>query len=123
MERYCFSLFKLETTHRSVPKPKREEGSVAGFGFTMVWFEESVSGMCSETSYVVSHLMFDMTNTYLQQGIHMCIVFMVSNRRISFQNIPMDWKSDPLDRAGRPSPKAPPKVPQGFILGVALRYR
>jgi len=33
-----------------------------------------------------------------------------------FQNIPMGWKSDPLDRDGGPSPKAtPPKAPLGSV--------
>ena len=41
-----------------------------------------------------------------------------------FQNIPMDWKSDPLDRAGGPSPKATPQMPcRDFFFGVALLHR
>ena len=36
-----------------------------------------------------------------------------------FQNVPMDWKSDPLDQGGGPSPKAP----QVWFLWVALHYR
>ena len=35
----------------------------------------------------------------------------------------MDWKSDPPDRAGGPSPKATPVKPRmELLLGVALRY-
>ena len=45
-------------------------------------------------------------------------------QRKYFQNVPIDWKSDPLDRAGGLSPKATPlKALQDFVLGVALRYR
>ena len=43
---------------------------------------------------------------------------------IYIYNIPMDWKSDPLGRAGGPSLKATPQKPRREIfLGVALRYR
>ena len=41
-----------------------------------------------------------------------------------FSKNPMGWKSDPLDRAGGPSPKATPQKPRrDFLFGVALRYR
>ena len=41
-----------------------------------------------------------------------------------FQNIAMDWKSDPLDLAGGPLPKATPQTSRtDLFFGVALRYR
>ena len=43
---------------------------------------------------------------------------------ICFQNIAMDWKSDPLDRARGPSRKATPqKSRREFVFGGAFRYR